>query len=263
MASWSFPVTLNISASSVSRIVNSSCAFSPRSGSVAVRRPTSTPGAASSDTENDHAPAERKTRNIMVLRTGTEWCVVSTVKKWTTQGAAGDCLAQFWVKTQWFSDNACGCNFFLSFFLLCESFIHIHFTTKFKEYLNTILICPYSMCLGRLARESNHSSCPYSLSDGQQDPQSLVHAVWISQIKRVSSKAWVFSQCNSLFVFSCSFSLQSCSVEAVAQRENFALKRLKLHINFDILNAFLHRIWAVRFSLISWNCVGRGSVYSQ
>lgn len=65
-ASLFLPVMLNISASSVSRMVNSSCPFSPRSGSVAVRRPTSTPGAASSDTEKDHAPAGRKTESLTV-----------------------------------------------------------------------------------------------------------------------------------------------------------------------------------------------------
>ncbi len=75
-ASCSLSVRLNISASSASRIVNSSCAFSPTSGSVAVRRPTSTPGAASSDTEKDHAPAERKTVSIIIVSTSpTRWCL--------------------------------------------------------------------------------------------------------------------------------------------------------------------------------------------
>lgn len=52
-------------ASSLSMIVNSNSAFSPRSGSEAVSRPTSTPGAASSDTENDHAPAGKETLHML------------------------------------------------------------------------------------------------------------------------------------------------------------------------------------------------------
>lgn len=63
-ASWSLPVMLNVSPSSPSRMVYSSMAFSPRSASVAERRPTSTPGAASSEIENDQAPSERERTRV-------------------------------------------------------------------------------------------------------------------------------------------------------------------------------------------------------
>lgn len=56
IASWFTPVMLKVSPDSPSRMVYSSLAFSPRSVSVAEIRPTSAPGAASSDTENNQEP---------------------------------------------------------------------------------------------------------------------------------------------------------------------------------------------------------------
>ncbi len=56
-ASWFNPVILKVSPASPSTIIKSIRAFSPRSASVADRRPISTPGTANSETENDHIPA--------------------------------------------------------------------------------------------------------------------------------------------------------------------------------------------------------------
>lgn len=86
-------------------MVNSSCAFSPRSGSVAVRRPTSTPGAASSDTENDHAPAGGRRGQ---KGGGEQWMEQFESCLWMFMRTLFGCI--FGSKQSWHYANACSCS---------------------------------------------------------------------------------------------------------------------------------------------------------